>query len=154
LHVAQRNPGVQGGGDERVPERVRSGRFGDPGPARDLPDDPPGAVPVQQPPVRGEENRAVAAFPGRRVDRPGSAGSERDGDDLAALAGDRQGPVAALQAQLLDVSAGGLRDPQPVQREKRDQRMLEGQPGAVIVKPGSPRRTRFLRVELVTWRYP
>jgi len=32
--------------------------------------------------------------------------------------------VPALQAQLLDVGAGGLRDPQPVQREQRDQRVL------------------------------
>jgi hypothetical protein len=29
---------------------------------------------------------------------------------------------AALQAQVLDVGAGGLRYPQPVQREQRDQR--------------------------------
>jgi hypothetical protein len=36
--------------------------------------------------------------------------------------------MPALQAQLLDVSAGGLRDPQPVQREQRDQRMLERRP--------------------------
>src|SRR6185312_1466608 len=38
------------------------------------------------------------------------------GDDVAALAGNRQGPVPALQAQVLDVSAGGLRYPEPVQR--------------------------------------
>ena len=29
---------------------------------------------------------------------------------------------------MLDVSAGGLRDPKPVQREQRDQRMLERRP--------------------------
>jgi hypothetical protein len=79
-----------------------------------------------------EEDGSVAAFAGGQVDRPGGAGRERDGDDLAALAGDRQGPVPALQAQVLDVSAGGLRDPQPVQREQRDQRMLERRP-----EPGS-----------------
>jgi len=33
--------------------------------------------------------------------------------------------VPALYAQVLDVGAGGLGDPQPVQREQRDQRMLE-----------------------------
>ena len=39
--------------------------------------------------------------------------------------------MPAVQAQLLDVRAGGLADPQPVQREQRDQRMLAGraQPG-------------------------
>jgi hypothetical protein len=33
--------------------------------------------------------------------------------------------VPALQTEVLDVGAGGLGDPQPVQREQRDQRMLE-----------------------------
>jgi hypothetical protein len=37
---------------------------------------------------------------------------------------DGQCPVPAFQAQVLDVRAGGLRDPQPVQREQRDQRVL------------------------------
>ena len=33
--------------------------------------------------------------------------------------------MAALQAQVLDIGTGGLRDLQPVQREQRDQRMLD-----------------------------
>jgi hypothetical protein len=49
---------------------------------------------------------------------------ERDGDDLAALAGNRERPVAAFQIEVLDVGAGGFGDPQPVRREQRDQRML------------------------------
>jgi hypothetical protein len=64
---------------------VRSDGLGDPGAARDLADDPPGAVPVQPSPVFGEEDGAVAAFAGGQVDRPGGARGERDGDDLAAL---------------------------------------------------------------------
>jgi hypothetical protein len=32
--------------------------------------------------------------------------------------------VAAFQIEVLDVGAGGLGDPQPVQREQRDRRML------------------------------
>ena len=40
-----------------------------------------------------------------------SEGRRRDGHDLAAFAGDRQGPVAPFQAQVLDVGAGGLGDP-------------------------------------------
>jgi hypothetical protein len=88
LNVAQRHAGVEtGGGNERVPERVRADVLADTGTARDLADDPPGAVPVQPPPVVGEEDGAVAAFPGGQVDRPGGAGRERDGDDLAALSG-------------------------------------------------------------------
>jgi hypothetical protein len=53
LDVAQRNPGIQRGGNERVPERVRRDGFGDPGAAGGLADDPPGAVPVQPPAVCG-----------------------------------------------------------------------------------------------------
>ena len=33
--------------------------------------------------------------------------------------------MPALQTQVLDVGAGGLRDPQPVQREQGNQRMLD-----------------------------
>src|SRR5271165_5886066 len=65
--------------------------LGDPGAARDLADDPPGAVPVQAAPVSGEEDRAAAAFAGNKADRPGGTRSERDGDDRAALGGNRQG---------------------------------------------------------------
>jgi hypothetical protein len=50
---------------------------------------------------------------------------QRDGDHFAALAGDGQGPVPALQAQVLDVRAGGFGHPQAVQGEQGDQRMLE-----------------------------
>jgi hypothetical protein len=95
-------------------------------------DDPPGAMAVQPPPVRGKEDRTISAFIGGQVDRSGGAGCQRDGDDLAALAGDGKGPVPAFQAQLLDVGAGGLRYPQPVQREQGDQRMLgrRAEPGS------------------------
>ena len=50
---------------------------------------------------------------------------QRDGHHLPALARDRQRPVPALQAQVLDVGAGRFGDAQAVQREQRDQRMLE-----------------------------
>jgi hypothetical protein len=83
-------------------------------------DDPAGAVPVQ-PPVRGDEQRPFAALADGQVDRADGARGERDGDDLAALAGDDQGPVAALQSQVLDVRAGGLRYPQAGEGPLRDQ---------------------------------
>jgi len=85
LHIAQRNPGIERRSDKCVPERVRADRFGDPGAARHLADDPHGAVPVQAAPVSGEEDGAVAAFAGGQVDCPGGARRERDGDNLAAL---------------------------------------------------------------------
>jgi hypothetical protein len=111
-----------------VPQRAGRDGLADPGAARNLADDPPGAVPVQPPPVLGQEHRAFGAFADGQVDRPRSARRQRDGDDLAALAGHGQRPVAALEAQVLDVGAGSFRYPQPVQREQRDQRMHRWRP--------------------------
>ena len=89
-------------------EGMRRDGLADPGAAGGLADDPPGAVPVQPAPVRGQEHRPFCPFPDGQVERPGGTRRQRDGDDLAALAGDGQRPVAAFQAQLLDVRAGGL----------------------------------------------
>jgi hypothetical protein len=47
LYVAQWHPGVERDGDERVAQGVRSDGLGDPGPAGDAADDPPGAMAVQ-----------------------------------------------------------------------------------------------------------
>jgi hypothetical protein len=91
-----------------VPERVRRDGLADSGPACHLADDAPGAVPVQPPPVGGQEHRAAGALADGQVDGPGRPRRQRDGDDLAALAGDDQRPVPALEAQVLDVGAGGL----------------------------------------------
>ena len=98
-------------------------------------------MPVQPPPVGGQEHRPVGALADGQVDRPGGPWRQRDGHDLAALAGDGQRPVPALQAQVLDVSASRLGDPQPVQREQRDQRMLGRR-----AEPGGHQQ----RAELVT----
>jgi hypothetical protein len=77
LDIPQRHPVIQtGGGDERVPECVRADVLVDPGPARRPADGPPGAMPVQAASVCGEEDGAVAAFPGGQVDRPGGARRE------------------------------------------------------------------------------
>ena len=92
-------PRVQRRGDERVPQRVRPDGLGDPGAAGDLADDPRGAMPVQPPAIGSQEDRPFAAFADGQVDRPRGAWRERDSDDLAALAGDHQGPVPALDAQ-------------------------------------------------------
>jgi hypothetical protein len=67
-----------------------------------------GAVPVESPTVRCEEQRALSALADGEVDRSAGAGRERDGDDLAALAGNHQSAVAAFAAHVLDVGAGGL----------------------------------------------
>jgi hypothetical protein len=110
LDVPQRHPRVQRSGDKCVPQRVRADLLGDPGAAGNSADDPRGAVPVQSFPVGGEEQRPAGALADRQVDGAGGARGERNGDDLAALAGDDQGPMAALEAQVLDIGAGGLGD--------------------------------------------
>ena len=102
--------------------------FADPGAAGHSPDDPGGAVPVQPLPVRAAEDRPVHALADSQVDCPRGAGRELDGDHLAALASNHQGAVTALDTQGLDVGAGGLGDPQPVERQQRDQRVLAWRP--------------------------
>ena len=102
------------------------GGLGDPRTARDPADDPPGTVTIQPPATRRQEHRSFAAFADGQVDGTGGARRQRDGDDLAALADDHQGPVPALDPQGLDVRTGRLRYPQPVQSEQGDQRVVGG----------------------------
>ena len=128
LDVSQRDPGIKCRGDERMPKCVRPNGLVDPGPAGDAADDPRGAVPIQAAAVSGQEDRPVCALADGQVDGPGGARSERDRDDLAALAGDHERPVPALHAQRLDVRAGGLRHPQAIEGQQRDQRMLRRRP--------------------------
>ena len=70
----------------------------------------------------------LRSVPDGQVDRTGGPWCQRDGHHLAVLTGDVESPVPALQAQVLDIGAGGLRYPQPVQREQRDQRMPSRRP--------------------------
>jgi hypothetical protein len=131
-----------------VPQRVRPDRFGDPGAPRDPADDPGGAVPVQPAAIGGQEDWSLAAFADGQVERPGGPWCERDGGHLAALAGDDQGAVPAFDAQRLDVGAGDLGDPQPVEGKQGDQCVLGGHAEAggdqqraelVTVQPGGMR---------------
>jgi len=93
LRIPQRHPGVERGGNERVPQGMRADVLGDPGAAGHPADDPGGAMPVQPPPVGGEEQRSFGALADGQVDRPRGARGERDGDDLAALIGTSGSPV-------------------------------------------------------------
>ena len=74
-----------------------------------------------------------------QVNGAGGARCERDGDDFAALASDDQGPVAALEAQVINVRAGGLRHAQPVEGEQGDQRVLGCRP-----EPGCDQQRAYL----------
>jgi hypothetical protein len=115
---------------ERVTERVGSHALGDPGPSADAAHDPPGSVSVDPLAVGSDEDRAVAAFADRQIDGPRRPGCERYGHDLAAFAHDGERAVAALEPEVIDVCADGLGDPQPVESQQADQRVVPaaGQP--------------------------
>ena len=87
LHVAERDAGVETGGDEAVAERVRPDLLGDPRPLGDPPHDPSRRVAVKALAIVAKEDRAGHALADGEVDLPGRPGGHRDGDDLAALQG-------------------------------------------------------------------
>ena len=68
----------------------------------------------------------LARSPTARSTAPGGPRRERDGDGLAALAHDGQGPMSSLDAEGLDVGPDRFGDPQPVERQQGDQRVLAG----------------------------
>ena len=72
-----------------------------------------------------------------------NAWRERDGDSLGALAQNGEGAVSALDGERLDVGPDGFGDPQPVQRQQGDQRVLSGgaEPG------GDEQRPDFVAVQ-------
>ena len=69
LHVAQRDPGVQSCGDERMSQRMGRDGLADPGAAGGLADDPPCAVPIQPPSVRGASGMMTTLPPLRVIVR-------------------------------------------------------------------------------------
>jgi hypothetical protein len=121
LDVSQRDPGVEGGHDERGSQHV--GVHG--AEARALADraDPPvGGSAVEAVAVMAPKDWPVVAFTDGQVDRAGGPGHERHGGGLVALAHDPERAVAALDGEVLDVGGTGLADPQPVQPEQHGQR--------------------------------
>ena len=89
LDIAERDPGVQTGGDERVPKRVGRDELADPGAASGRADESHGGVPVQPPVVSGHEHRPFGPFSDGQVDRPGGPRRQRDGQDLAGTGASR-----------------------------------------------------------------
>jgi hypothetical protein len=124
LHVAQRDPAVEGSANECMAQGVRADRLGDPSPAGDTPDDPAGPVTVETLLFSGHEDRAAGPFPDPEVDSTGGTRRERNGDALAALAHDGKGPMSSLDTQGLDVGPDRFGHPQTIECQQRDQRML------------------------------
>src|ERR1700674_5619158 len=78
---------------ESMSESMRTDQFGDPGASGQAAHDPPGGMPVKTPPGAIEKDRTLWALADGQIDGPGGARRQRDGDDLAALAHDGQGPM-------------------------------------------------------------
>jgi hypothetical protein len=78
---------------------------------------------VQTPSGAIAKDRTLGALADGQIDGPGGARRQRDGDDLAGLAHDGEGPMATLEAERLDVGAQRLGDPQPVDRQQQYQRV-------------------------------
>jgi hypothetical protein len=124
LHVAKWNTGIEGGGDERVPQGVRADPLVDAGAAGDASHDPRRGMSVDPFTVRSGEDGSFAAFTDREVDGACGPRCERDRHDLAALAQNREGAVAALEPTRFDVGADRFGDPQSVQRQQADEPMI------------------------------
>jgi hypothetical protein len=87
-----------------------------------VPQAPGRSVPVHPGSAAIEQHWTGGSAVHRAVDGPSDGGRQRHEHDLGALAADAQYPVAMLLAQVADVGAGGLEDPQPKQAEHRHQR--------------------------------
>ena len=79
-------------------------------------------VPVHPGAAAVEQDRPAGPAGDRLVDGPADGWRQRDQDDLGAFTAHAQHPVAVLLAQVGDVRAGGLEDPQAQQAEHGHQR--------------------------------
>ena len=113
LDVPEVDAGIEHGRDESVAEhvRVRPGRL-DAGGSGEVAQTAGGRVPVHPGAAAVEEDWPAGAVPDGPVDGPPDCWRQRHQDDLGALAAYAQYPVAVLLAEVDDVRAGGLEDPQ------------------------------------------
>jgi hypothetical protein len=126
LDVTERDARVEGGGDERVAQGVRTDPVGDAGTTGDAANDATGRVPIESLTACTNEARSFAAFTDGQIDRTGSPRCQRHGDHLGALASDGERAVPALEPEHFDVAANRFGDAQSVQREQADQGVIGG----------------------------
>ena len=91
-------------------------------------------MPIESGAVRSAEDGTFTAFTDREIDRRGGARRQRDSHDLPAFAQDPQRAMAAFEAELFDVGARRFGDPQPIECQQADKR--------VIARPGEPGRDK------------
>jgi len=127
LHIPQVDTGVKHRRHERVAEHVRmcaadayacrSGHVAQPAGR---------SVPVHPASAGVQQDRAAGPVTYCPVDGPADRGWQRHQDDLASLAADPQNPMAMFLAQVGDVGAGCLEDPQSEQAEHRHEGEIVG----------------------------
>ena len=128
LDVAEGHACVEGGRDESVAQSMWTDRLVNPGPARHPAHYAPSTVAVHALAIGAQEDGAGQPLADSQVDSPGRARREGHGYDLATLAHDGERAVAPLEPQGLDVSADRFRDPQAVQCQQRNERVLDRRP--------------------------
>ncbi len=99
-------------------------RFGDldAGGSGEVPQAAGGRVPVHPGAAAVQQDRPAGPGACGPVDGPADRWRQRNQDDLGALAAHPQDPVAVLLAEVGDIRAGGLEDPQAQQAEYGHQR--------------------------------
>ncbi len=125
LDVPQVHARIEHRGDEGMAEHVRvrpgnphPGGFGQPLQTTG------GSVAVHPGTPAVEQDGAADAGANRPVDGPAGSWRQRDQDHLGAFAAHAQHPVTMFFAQVGDVSAGGLEDPQAKQPEHSHEREI------------------------------
>jgi hypothetical protein len=136
LNVAEWDASVEGG-DEGVAEGMRTYFLVHSGPFCDSTHYSRRAVAVQAAPVRTSEDRSAESLTDGEVDRPRGARCQGDGDDLAALAQNRQGAVSPLETQGSMFAPVASETRRPFEREQRDQSVFDGWPQAGRYQQGA-----------------
>ena len=97
----------------------------DSGVAGEVTQPPGGGVAVHPSAPLVEQQRTASSITAGAVDRSADGRWQRYEDDLSALAPDSEHSVAVLLAEIVDVRADGLEDPQSEQTQQAHQREVE-----------------------------
>ena len=128
LDVAKGHARVEGGRDESVAQSMGTDRLVNPGAARHPAHYAPSTVAVHALAIGAQEDGPASRSPMARSTARAVRGARGHGYDLATLAQDGERAVAPLEPEGLDVGADSFRDPQAVQCQQRNERVLDRRP--------------------------
>ncbi len=117
LDVAKRDSRIEGRHDERGSQHVGM-NDPEPSPLADRTDPPVSSPAVEPLAVLPSEDGSLGALPDNQVDGPSRPRDQWDDCWLVALAEDPEGPVPAVEGDVLDARSARLADPQAVQSEE------------------------------------